>query len=256
MASLLKQPTKHTCVSCNKQYTRKTDCNKHELSCKIIKQTKRESTIMMETTNLSHEELCILVQDLTYKMSKMEEMFLSMQKMVVKQNKKINIIEWLNENNIPLYTFKCFQENISKQVNQTHIECLIQNNLLFTIHMIFENNELIASSSPIYCLEQKQNIFYVCESISPCVWKQMTKEMITQMFDYIHSKIFREIVVWKNKNKHAIENHDNMSILYNTTMGKLMNIDFTQDSVLCKIKTSIFNYLKKDLKNIIEYEFE
>ena len=87
MASLLKQPNKHSCECCNRQYTRKTDCDKHQISCKIIKQTKRESTIMAETINPSYEELCIIVQDLTYKFSKMEVRLILTQNWVEKQKK-------------------------------------------------------------------------------------------------------------------------------------------------------------------------
>ena len=196
----------------------------------------------------------------------MEEKLAYMQKWVEKQKKKINIINWLNENNIPTNTFKHLKEEFCNQVSQKHIEYLIQTNLITTIQNIFENNELLSGSSPIFCLEQKHNIFYIFKDqvnekenstvSSLNSWDVMTKDEFISILNYIHSKLLREIISWKKNHEYAIANEDKMSILYNKTMIKLMEIDLTNDNVLCKIKTALFTYLKKDLKNMIEYEFE
>jgi hypothetical protein len=48
-----------------------------------------------------------------------------------------------------------------------------------------------------------------------------------------------------------------MQILYNKTMIKLMGANFTQESqILSKIRTELYNQLKTDFTNLIEYEFE
>ena len=120
-------------------------------------------------------------------------------------------------------------------------------------------------ASPIFCLEQKHNTFYIFKennnnkdtnSISVTSWDIMTKEEFISLLNFIHSKLLREIIVWKKHNEYAIANEDKMSNLYNKTMIKLMEIDLANDYILCKIKTALFTYLKKDLKNMIEYEFE
>ena len=35
-----------------------------------------------------------------------------------------------------------------------------------------------------------------------------------------------------------------------------MNISFTQDATMSRIKNGLYNYLKMDLKTMIEYDFE
>jgi hypothetical protein len=44
--------------------------------------------------------------------------------------------------------------------------------------------------------------------------------------------------------------------MYNKSNIKLMGIDFKHEPVLSKIKFSIYNKMKKDMKALIEYEFE
>ena len=265
--SLSKTIINHTCTHCSKIYVRKSDCAKHEASCNILCKNQRESTILAEECEniLTIKQLSTIVQELTFKYIKIEEKLAHMQKWVEKQKKKINIINWLNENNILINTFKHLKENFCKQINQQHIEYLIQTNLITTIQNIFENNEILLVASPIFCLEQKHNTFYIFKenhnnkdtnSISITCWDIMTKEEFISLLNFIHSKLLREIIVWKKNNEYAIANEDKMSYLYNKTMIKLMEIDLANDYILCKIKTALFTYLKKDLKNMIEYEFE
>ena len=47
-----------------------------------------------------------------------------------------------------------------------------------------------------------------------------------------------------------------MTEMYNKASVKLMGIDFKHDLTLSKIKLSIYNKMKKDMKALIEYEFE
>lgn len=295
MSSSAKSASNHTCSYCSKKYIRKTDCSKHELLCELLhknrKSTREAVMVSEECSNiLTNKQLTTILQELTFKYVKMEEKFETMQKWVVKQKKQINIINWLNENNAPTNTFNkivikdsvkaalipSLRDYISNQISQIHIEHLIRTNLIETIQLILENNEAINNSSPIYCFEQKPNVFYIYIFAEPSVadggggsssstsselnvsffWVQMTKEELVSLLNFIHSKLLRELVIWKKNHEYAIKHEDKMSNLYNKTMIKLMDIDLSSDSVLAKIRTSLFTYLKKDLKNMIEYEFE
>ena len=46
-----------------------------------------------------------------------------------------------------------------------------------------------------------------------------------------------------------------MSEVYNKTLIKLMSANFTIEYT-SKIRINLYNYLKKDMKTIMEYEFE
>ena len=275
------------CTHCSKIYVRKCDLAKHVIICDVLCKNKRSHTLLTEECEsiLTIKQLSTIVQDLSFKYSKMEEKLAHMQKWVEKQKKKINIINWLNENNIPINTFnKGLKESISNQVGQQHIESLIKFNLIETVQNIFENNPVIIdctsanTCSPIFCFEQKNNVFYgfkdiagVCATnnnlsatnndtntnvIKTAEWSIISREELISLLNFIHSKLLRELIAWKKIHEYAVANDDKMSNIYNKTMIKLMEIDFATDHVLSKVKTALFNFLKKDLKNMIEYEFE
>ena len=69
----------------------------------------------------------------------------------------------------------------------------------------------------------------------------------------LYNNLIKEISIWKTQNEN--EDNDKISILFNKGIIKIMNISFTQDNVMNKIKAGLYNYLKTDLK-LIEFEFE
>ena len=270
-SSSLSKP--NCCAYCNKKYVRKTDCDKHQLLCNILSKTRREMQINAEecANTISHYQLCAIVQDLALKCAKMEEKMNTMQKWTDKQKKKINIIQWLNDNNIPASTFAALKTAFVLQIGQKHIDHLIDTNLLDTIQHIFETSDAVNCRAPIYCFEQKHNVFYIYNAIltqdasnavSACgeegtrQWSLMSRDDLIHLLNAMHSKLLRELIAWKKMHEHAIAKNDKMSMLFNKTMIKLVEVDFTNDHSLSRIKSSLFNHLKKDIKNIIEYEFE
>ena len=267
-SSSLSKPKLNCCAYCNKKYVRKTDCDKHQLLCNILSKTRRELQINADECNstISHSQLCTIVQELALKCAKMEEKMNTMQKWTDKQKKKINIIQWLNDNNIPATTFRELKPAFTSHIGQKHIDHLIDTNLLDTIQHIFETSDAVNCRAPIYCFEQKHNVFYIYNVMQDAIaasecdgngqWTTMTREDLIHLLNAVHSKLLRELVAWKKIHEQSIASNDKMSMLFNKTMIKLVEVDFTSDNSLSRIKSSLFNHLKKDIKNIIEYEFE
>ena len=96
--------TKLCCENCNKEYTRKYSLDKHKILCDFKIRTKRQDQIDNEELGdtPTHYQLVKIVQELTLKMTKMEEKMEQMQKWVDKTKKKINVLEWLNWTNIKI----------------------------------------------------------------------------------------------------------------------------------------------------------
>jgi len=111
---------------------------------------------------------------------------------------------------------------------------------------------------PIQCFSQKTNYFYIFEKegdIAP-QWRLMTSEDYGLLMQVIQKKLLEKITSWKQTNENDIKQNDSMCILYNKNIIKIMNIRCKQDTLSNKIRSALYNYLKKDLKNIIEYDFE
>ena len=251
----------NVCHLCNKKYVRKTDCEKHKLLCAMLSQNKRSQKINAEecADTLTHSQLCTIVKDLAFKYNQLEEKLAAMQKWSDKQKKKLNVVEWLNSHSSPNFPFHSLKESLSSQIRVSIIDKLIDTNLHETMMHVFENNDILSNNPPIQCFEQKPYSFYIytlAEAGGAGEWVLMAKEDLLRLLHWVHSFILREMVVWKKKNDSSISSNDRMSTLFNKTMIKIVEVDFTNDHTLCKIKQALFHYLKKDLKQVIEYDFE
>jgi hypothetical protein len=47
-----------------------------------------------------------------------------------------------------------------------------------------------------------------------------------------------------------------MEDMYNKAIVKIMSISLNNDNVVGKIKNIIYEYIKKEIKPVVEYEFE
>ena len=108
---------------------------------------------------------------------------------------------------------------------------------------------------PICCFNQKQSTFYVFQDI----WSPFSHEDFVIMLCTIHRKILIELCSWQTTNEEKIDQSEKNQVQYNKAVNKLVSVNFSQSgsaNALNKIKVQLYNYLKKDLKNLIEYDFE
>lgn len=252
-------PQKHSCEYCNKKYTKKTDLKKHELMCELLHKTEREKQIEEENRSdlPSHNQLCAIVMELLHKNKVLEDKLNQITKWAERQRKKMSITDWLKDNVTPSISYSEFKEQLSHNITQEHVEHLIDNTFIDTIHRVFTSTDC----SSLYCTTQKQNVFYIYRKVHSETgaldkWDLMVKEDFVDLLNYMHSKFLRELIKWKRNNNDIISKNEQMSKLYNKMMIKFSEIDFAQDATLFRIKTALHTHLKKDLKNMIEYEFE
>jgi hypothetical protein len=256
--------SKHKCQCCGKEYTRKTSHARHIILCEIFHKNNSQSAREKkceeeETSNIpSTRQLYSIIQELAFKYQIMEQKMNDMQKWVEKKKKKINVIQWLNANCEPAINIQNWIQTI--QVTEEHIETLIEHNMTKTISAIINKKLSIVQDStyihPLYCLTQKANLFY-CYNSEEEKWQQFSTDDFIIMLKKIHRKILTALCEWHDKNIDRINSNDKMQILYNKTMIKLMSANFTQDSqILSKIRGELYQRLKIDLKNQMDYEFE
>jgi hypothetical protein len=252
--------SKYCCIVCNKQYTKKSSLDKHLILCEFKMKTKREHKIELDELGdiPTHIELVKIVQELALKLMKMEEKMEQMKKWVDKKKRKINVLMWLNTNVTPTIGFLEWVKTYLV-VKPEHFENLIENTLFHTIQLIFEDNlsEKTDFVYPICCFTQKNGVFYICDKKEDRTpeWRQLLFEDMILILKTVQNGMIRELTKWKSVNQHKFDDNDKISILFNKAVIKLMNISFTQDNNLSRIKNGLFNYLKTDLKTI-EFDFE
>jgi hypothetical protein len=252
---------KFCCTVCNKQYTRKSSLDKHIILCDFKMKTKREHQIELEELGdvPTHFQLVKIVQELTLKLVKMEEKMEQMQKWVDRKKRKLNVVMWLNTNVNPTVGFLEWVHTCLI-VKPDHFENLMENTIFHTIQQIFEDNlsEKTDFVYPISCFSQKSGVFYICDKKEDGTseWRQLVLTDMILILKTIQNGMIRELTKWKADNQHKFDDNDKISILFNKAVIKLMNISFTQDNNLSRIKNSLYNYLKTDLKSVVEFDFE
>jgi uncharacterized protein YeeX (DUF496 family) len=229
---------KYICEVCKKQYIKKSSLDKHKILCEFKLKTQREKKIEEEEGDdiPSYSQLVKIVQELTLKCNTLEIKIEAMQKWVERKKKKINIIDWLNNN---INTSVSYVEWINNIINiiPEHFEYLMENNLYQTIEYIIEYNlSLIKDDNfiyPIKCFSEKQTIFYIAEKNEDgsSLWKKAEHEDIVLLFKKIYNKMLSELTKWKKENEKKFDENTKLCEIFNKAVIKLMSISFHHDLV-------------------------
>lgn len=252
---------KYSCVVCHKQYTKKSSLDKHKILCDFKLKTKREQQIEIEELGdvPNQAQLVKIVQELTLKITKIEDKLEQMNQWVNRKKRKLNVVNWLNTHIKPTFGFLEWIHQYIVITNR-HFELLMENTLYHTIQHIFEDNlpENTDIIYPIMCFTQKSGVFYIYDiKEDRCFeWKQLVLTDMVLLLKTLQNKIITQLTKWKTENHELCESNDKITILFNKAIIKLMNISFTQDAHFNKIKTGLYNYLKTDIHLTIGSEFE
>jgi hypothetical protein len=198
-----------------------------------------------------------MLLELGYKYSKLEEKMDEVNKFVVKKKKKINVLEWLNSNVTPSLVF----ENLIEQIKiiDSDIEFLLENNFLETINVVLSRvlyleNDLESNLIPLFAFVQKTNIFYAF--VEGCGWIELSKDKLCLFLMRVQMKISKAFHDWKKERAIRIRDDESFAILCDKTLIKIMGNEFKQDSTFGKMRASMYNKMKTDMKAMVEYEFE
>lgn len=256
------------CEFCGKCYKTIVNLNKHILLCEVVNRSLNKHIDKPINENLpSPENMYKIIESLTIKYNKLEEKMEQLQKWVDKKKKKINIIEWLNENDktTPSYTFNSIFDKIN--ITQTAVDFLFTNSFYDTVNEIlsnFYNNNHNSSNQdnniiPLFAFNQKANQIYVFNNndvVEQTSWKEISKDELVDFLDKIQTKISRSLKEWKKINEDKVRNDNKYSELYSKTIIKIMDVKFNNETTITKYKSLLYNKIKVDMKNLIEYEYE
>jgi hypothetical protein len=209
----------------------------------------------------SPKQMYKMFLELALKYNKLEEKVELMSKWVDKKKKKINVLDWLNTSSglKPDLIFDNLADSIS--ILESDLDLLINGNFYDILNEIFVRNIYDKNESEVslFAFIQKTNTIYVYSNQntdSEPNWIELSREKLIYFLNKVHFKIVKVLLEWHRKNKENPNFSEKMEEMYNKSNIKLMGIDFKNESTLNKIKFNIYNKMKKDMKALIEYEFE
>ena len=248
------------CNFCNKEYKIKSYLEKHVNLCRLIKQsTPLNDSIVYDTP--SNKRMYEMLLELGNKYKSLENKIDTLNKLVIKKKKKINICQWLNETIALKINFHNFVEKIC--IQKSDVEKMINTNIYDTFDTIFSKFKSSESISiPIFSFIQNSNIIYVFDRCDKDTDPKISDENnnYSAWFQLSTSDLKNMLLTIKRKlSSYALELKKNEEIhedAFDKLMIKIVNVDFKSISTINKYKQLLYSHLKTDIKYYIEYEFE
>jgi len=166
------------CVVCNKEYKSKDSYKKHELFCQTLSRSKKEREKELEDMDSipNLRDLFNITKELLIKYEKLEKENHNLKQLIYKRQKKINVIEWLNNNVFPLNGFKEWYLNL--ELIPEYLEIIFENGNIEGTCKILERIIPDKSLIPIKSFCEKENTFYIYEKDEESLkkWRILTNE--------------------------------------------------------------------------------
>jgi len=267
----IKQPAL-CCIHCGKSYIKRANLDKHLVICELLQisktKTKTSTNLLIDSlyndeneTMPTQRKMFQMLIELGERYNKLEEKVEKMNKWVVKKKKKINVLEWLNAHMRPNMVFDDLHDKIV--VIEQDIQNLFKHSYYDVTNDVFSRNiyNFSDNENPLFAFVQKQNVFYIYDAANSAnndtnIWVELTKERLTKFLNKLHTKVFKAFCDWKNIKKTEIKADERLSNLCDKTFVKLMSVEFKQENIYVKARNAMYSRMKKDMKELIEYDFE
>jgi len=246
----------YSCALCKKPYTRKGSLDKHIVLCEFKSKSKLELQVAVEEASdkPTYDQLVQIVQELSIKYVKMEEKMTEMQQYIDRKKKKVDIIGWLNTHVKPTTGFLEWVTSIVTVEPSHFLQLLKPETTIFDcLFEVFAYNlDKTDFVCPLTCFAQKNGVFYICETLAETSsWIELELKDFVLLLKQVQKKLIGELSDWRKDNQKMFYDNDKIADQFNKAVIKLMNITFTQDANMSRIKNSLFHYLKTDLDCLV-----
>ena len=259
------------CTYCGKGYKSRNSSafEKHNILCELLANCKKRTSYnkdsLEEEDIPSNKKMYSLLLELGSKYKKLEEKIEKIEetnKLLTKKKKKINMIEWLNTNIIPEYTFEDLSDKIT--ISNKIIEFLLYNSFNDTFNELFSynnnNNNNESKLTPLFASIKKTNILYIYDKTDKIdkeeqkEWQELSREKLIRFLNIIQKKISKVFFEWKKNKKNELKENEKLSNLCDKALVKIMTPEFKEEQTYIKFKNMIYNKIKTDFTDC-EFEF-
>lgn len=252
----------YQCQTCNKQYYEKFNYDRHVPACEFLHRSRRahNHAIDMEEDILpSQREMYRLMQEMTLEISKLK---VEVKKLKQIQTKKIDVLEWLNNQQIqPVITFKEWIIRILYPEIQHVLDTVYQEDLLMGYKRLLRRLITDQTQLPVRAFDNKPNHLYIYEKVPISVnvsetqyhWRKITIEEMDRILTQIDKQFvnnFRTYWYEVHKDKMGQEDYKDM---YVNNYAKILGGDRMSDTTRYNhIRQYLYNELKQSVKGYIE----
>jgi hypothetical protein len=237
------------CPHCHRSYQRKIYFDRHVGVCELLCKSKKERLLDVEerSDTPTIRELYSVVMEMTLKYNQLEKKYNEMAKLVNVKKQKLDIIDWLDSNYSNSTDYMTWLEQIT--IKREHLEFLFQSDYAQgVINVLRQYLPLENDKRPLRAFATKDCIFYIFEKNK---WTIIDSDNYNKLMYLFDKKFMSEFLSWQNENKDKLH-LDDFSLIYAKNVKKIMA---TREQLYSRIKKELYNYLRTDLPNIMEYTF-
>lgn len=281
---------KWECNICSKQYIRKDAFDKHYLLCNFNFEKSRSELKYngekLTAPNISNEKIYLLLVDLSNKYNKLQADYDELKKFVITKEKKINIVDYLNNNCITCGSidFDNYIEYIiseiiihgvhnngQKDYDNEYLNLIFENDFINGMVRILSKiiiNEREKKLLPIKVFQQKDEIYVLRQSedrgedgdeIGEMYWKTMKYEDFKLFIQKIHKKIINLFTIWQKSVEYKMK-HEKFNDIYLANMKKMLGQSKvgcgTHGDIYLTIKNKLQKSISENFKNVVSIELE
>ena len=226
------------CPCCFKTFKKAGCYEKHIFACQ---RTKEESLP-------SVKQLYEMITVLTEKYNTVQSELDSLKRHISTKNKKLDVLNWLNEQDKPTFSWHTCIEQLDISVDDLH--------LIFKNGFVDGSFEIISNylrrekhGDIIKCFEQKNNIIYVFDN----EWKELQMDSFKVTFNAIYKKMLATFDEYKTENEKRL-NDDQFQTEYSDNFMKLLCVNIPFENKCLRIKNKLYTNLKESFKTITEMD--
>jgi len=233
------------CPYCSKAFGRISALQNHSAFCAIRHQGKyaaKNSTDELDIPPL--RDMYIVLQKLVLENEKLHKKITELEKLTNKEKKRVSLVDWLDVNKTPTIDFVDWVKNIA--VTQCDFHRILTVNIVNVIMDIIKNN-LETKDIPICSFDQKLKTIFIYTQKS---WRIVEKGEFYRFIDNIIRKLTSQLNQWMQRIELQLQTNEEKFHMYTK---KIYSID--TEEVARRIHLRLYNHLKYNLRNIVEYEF-
>ena len=233
------------CPYCSKAFGRISALQNHSAFCAIRHQGKyaaKNSTDELDIPPL--RDMYIVLQKLVLENEKLHKKIAQLEKLTNKEKKRVSLVDWLDANKTPTIDFVDWVKNIT--VTQCDFHHILTVNIVNLIMDIIKNN-LETKDIPICSFDQKLKTIFIYTQKS---WRIVEKGEFYRFIDNIIRKLTGQLNQWMQRIELQLQTNEEKFHMYTK---KIYSID--TEEVARRIHLRLYNHLKYNLRNIVEYEF-
>ena len=233
------------CPYCSKAFGRISALQNHSAFCAIRHQGKyaaKNSTDELDIPPL--RDMYIVLQKLVLENENLHKKITELEKLTNKEKKRVSLVDWLDVNKTPTIDFVDWVKNIA--VTQCDFHRILTVNIVNVIMDIIKNN-LETKDIPICSFDQKLKTIFIYTQKS---WRIVEKGEFYRFIDNIIRKLTSQLNQWMQRIELQLQTNEEKFHMYTK---KIYSVD--TEEVSRRIHLRLYNHIKYNLRNIVEYEF-